>query len=148
MTITAQPILCDIFLLDALSQFRETNQDVSFKIIDVCMAEMLHMISARRCNMDFGITLNPEANFDSTLPLTHCETRGILRRGHPMGDYGDISLPQLRTERFVNLAEGSPLRHLIHNRMDTINVQRDMSLSCALCMEFSNWLKAASALHP
>ncbi|QOL81995.1 LysR family transcriptional regulator [Pseudooceanicola spongiae] len=126
LTIAAQPIFCDTFLLDALSQFRETNPDVSVKIIDVGMAEMLHMISARSCDMAFGITLNPEAFGGATLPLAHCEARCILPKGHPLGEAGDIPLPRLRRERFVDLAEGSPLRHRIDNMMETINVQRDI----------------------
>jgi DNA-binding transcriptional LysR family regulator len=126
ITIAAQPIFCDTFLLDALSHFRETNPDVSVKIIDVGMAEMLRMISSHSCDMAFGITLDPEAFGGSTLTLAHCEARCILPKGHVLGGAAEIPLPRLRKERFIDLAEGSPLRHRIDNMMDTTNVQRDI----------------------
>lgn len=126
LVIAAQPIFCDTFLLDALSAFRAAHPGVSVRLIDVGMAEMLRLISERRCDMALGITLEAESFGALTTPLARCEARCIMPRGHAQDQPGDIPLPRLRHEAFIELAQGSPLRTRIDNMMQTIRVRRDI----------------------
>ncbi|TQS70843.1 LysR family transcriptional regulator [Rhodobacteraceae bacterium] len=127
LTIAAQPIYCETFLVDALEQFRETHPDVRVQIIDVGMAELLRMINDRRCDLAFGITLNADTFGGDLTTLGQCEARCFLPKGHPMGQADAIPLPRLRAERFVSLLQDSPLRQRIDTMMKTISVDVNIS---------------------
>lgn len=127
LVIAAQPIFCDTFLLDALQSFRQSHPQVTVQIVDVGMAELLRMISEHRCDMGFGITLNAEAFGGDARPLARCEALCLLPADHPLVTPEDIPLPRLRNERFIDLAQGSPLRQRVDHMMETINVRRTIA---------------------
>jgi len=127
LVIAAQPIFCDTFLIDVLREFQRTHPQVSVRLLDVGMSELLHAISDRSCDMALGITLDADPYGADVTTLATCEARCILPISHPLNTPDDIPLPRLRHETFVELAQGSPLRTRVDNLMQTINVERNIT---------------------
>ncbi|MEX1663695.1 LysR family transcriptional regulator [Thioclava sp. 15-R06ZXC-3] len=126
LVIAAQPIFCDTFLVSALRAFQKTHPQVSVRLLDVGMNEILRAISERSCDMALGITLDADPYGADVTPLATCEARCILPIDHALNTSGEIPLPRLRRETFVELAPGSPLRTRVDNLMQTINVERNI----------------------
>lgn len=126
LVIAAQPVFCDTFLMDAVRVFRQRHPGVSVRLIDVGLEEMMRMLSERSCDMAFGITLDAEFVGATATTLARCEARCILPLDHPLNEPGDMPLPRLRHEAFVDLAPGSPLRTRVDYLMQTINVRRNI----------------------
>lgn len=126
LVIAAQPVFCDTFLLDAIRIFSQSHPRVSVRLVDVGLEEMMRMLSERSCDMAFGITLDAESFGATATTLARCEARCILPLDHPLNEPGDMPLPRLRHEAFVDLAPGSPLRTRVDFLMQTINVRRNI----------------------
>ena len=127
LVIAAQPAFCDTFLLDAIAVFQKSHPDVSIRLVDVGVEEMMRMIAERRCDMALGITLDAEPFGATATTLARCEARCILPVNHHLNQPGEIPLPRLRREAFVDLAPGSPLRTRVDYLMQTIDVQRNIT---------------------
>ena len=127
LVIAAQPVFCDTFLLDAIAVFRRSHPGVSIRLVDVGMEEMMRMIAERSCDLALGITLEAESFGATARTLARCEARCILPVDHPLNQPGEIPLPRLRRESFVDLAPGSPLRTRVDYLMQTIDVQRNIT---------------------
>lgn len=130
LVIAGQPIFCDTFLISALKEFRKSHPDVSVRLLDVGMSEMLRMISERSCDMAIGITLDADPYGAHVTRLATCEARCLLPKGHPLSTSGGIPLPRIRAEPFIDLASGSPLRTRIDYLMQTIEFERNIVAEC------------------
>ncbi|QDY71145.1 LysR family transcriptional regulator [Qingshengfaniella alkalisoli] len=127
IVIAAQPIFCDTFLLDAVARFRVEHPGVSVRLVDAGMEVLLRMLAERNCDMALGITLETEVEGIRTTPLARCEARCVMPTGHRLNQPGPIPLPRLRSEPFVELAAGSPLRTRVENMMQRIEVERNIA---------------------
>ncbi|MFX0543336.1 LysR family transcriptional regulator [Roseovarius sp. S4756] len=127
IVVAAQPIFCDTFLLDAVAAFKRDHPRVGVRIVDVGLEDMLRMIAENSCHLGLGITLDTDGTGAKVTPLAHCEARCIMRADHPLNTGGPIPLPRLRSETFVELARGSPLRTRVDNLMQSIAIQRNIA---------------------
>lgn len=127
LVIAAQPVYCDTFLLDAITRFHIHHPGVSVRVVDAGTEEIMRMIAERSCDIALGITLEGEPFGAEVTPLARCEARCILPIDHPLNEPGEIPLPRLRRETFVDLAPGSPLRTRVDNLMQTIDVRRNIA---------------------
>ena len=127
LVIAAQPVFCDTFLLDAIKAFRQDHPGVSIRLVDTGLEEMTRMLAERACDFAIGITLDAEPFGAASKTLARCEARCILPVNHPLNVPGEIPLPRLRSETFIDLAQGSPLRTRVDFLMQTIDVTRDIA---------------------
>lgn len=127
IVIAAQPIFCDTFLIGAIARFKKTYPDVTVRLLDVGLGELLRMISERSCDIGLGITLEADSYGANVKPLGRCEALCALPVEHPLNRPGAIPLPRIRHESFVELPPASPLRTRVDYLMQTINVERTIT---------------------
>lgn len=127
IVIAAQPIFCDTFLLDAVAAFKRDHPQVGIRIVDVGLEDMMKMMSEQACHLGLGITLETGNTGTEVTPLARCEARCIMRVDHPLNTEGQIPLPRLRDEPFVELAGGSPLRTRVDSLMQSIGIRRTIA---------------------
>lgn len=124
LIVAAQPIYTETFLLDVIARFKTTHPDVRVKVVDVGVENLLKMIDTHSCDIGIGITLDIASYRAAIVPLGACTARCLLPSGHPLATSRTIRLEDLRSQAFVDLSLGSPLRTRADYMLQQTGVQR------------------------
>lgn len=115
ISIGAQSVYVNSYLMDVVAEFKKRHPNVQITIHEEGMEHMLEKVNNRSCDIGIGVTLNMDFINTKVIPIAKCKAICIIPKGHELEDIEEVTFDHLKTQAFVDLVVGSPLRMRIDN---------------------------------
>ncbi|GIU31674.1 LysR substrate-binding domain-containing protein [Shewanella sp. MBTL60-007] len=128
LRVGVMPICSNSFMPDVIAAFLSLHPNVSIELESASRIQLLDMVRSHR--IDIAITTNVEADeeeFDCRFLRRH-RAVVLLHEGHPLADKDSLSPIDLKHERFMTLAYGSPFRTRVEDAFLKQSVKRNIIL--------------------
>ncbi len=127
INIVAQPICVSTYLVDVVAKFKILHPNIEIILHDEGVEGVLEKVSNRSCDLGIGITLNLDSQDVDVTNIFKCRAVCLLPFDHALKNEKTICAEQIKTEQFVELSIGSPLRMRTDNLFYTTGILRNIT---------------------